>query len=336
MQKSVRNERPEASQPVISVVIEGFNESREQGTADRTVEALRAQDYPLNRVELILVGSSEQVEEWRALLESPAPFHAVRTIAAGGDLYYALKNKGSLAATGRIIAFTDSDVYPVKTWLSAIVDTIEGGADVSVGLTLFKDAGSWRGTSLLRQMAVSCTFGYILGPVADGRRVVRGFMDHNVALRAEVFRGANYRTEFGRVIASPLLFRRLEGEGRRIGFSSKQAVAHYFAWKYWLRNILFRYGFEVYRLRRVDPKYPNQWIRRFGPLEPVATLFWHMALDVPRWLRFSREWGLAAPVAVLCLPALVVVSGVGRVMEMAGMYATMCAPEAMARWASTV
>jgi glycosyltransferase involved in cell wall biosynthesis len=322
--------------PVISIVVEGYNEERQQGTADNTVQALREQDFPQDQVQLILAGSSLQAQEWQPLVENPRPFHSIKVVAADGESYYALKNRGAQEADGEIVAFTDSDVYPVRTWVSAIVSAIRQGADVSVGLSLFKDEDRWQATSILRAMAVSCTFGYILGPGTRAGVELRGFMDHNVALRVELVSGNRYRTEFGRVISSPLLFRQLRLQGLQIRFSPRQAVVHYFAWPYWLHRLHFRYGFEVHQLRRLDPDYPNQWIRRMGPFEPVVTLFWHMLLDVPRWFRFSRARGISMPLAAGSLPVLVLISGISRSAEVFGMYATMLAPRAMARWASTV
>jgi glycosyltransferase involved in cell wall biosynthesis len=322
--------------PVISVVLEGYNQEKNQGTANNTIYALRQQDFPLEQVQVILAGSSPQVEEWLALCANPAPFHSIKAVAVDGGSYYALKNRGAEEADGEIIAFTDSDVYPVRTWITAIVSAIRQGADVSVGLSLFKDAHGWQARSLPRAMAVSCTFGYILGPRGAHGATLRGFMDHNVGARADIVRKARYRTEFGRVIASPLLFRELERGGCEMRFSRNQSIAHYFGWFYWVRSLHFRYGFEVHRLRRLDPGYPNQWIRKAGPLEPVATLFWHMMLDIPRWLRFGRARGMSVPMTAICLPALVMISGIARTAEMFGMYATMLAPRSMARWVATV
>ncbi len=324
------------NRPTISIVLEGFNEIRERGTANRTIEALRRQDFPLDQVELIVVGTSEQAGEFAALAQDPSPFAAVRLIPADGATYYMLKNRGAALAEGEIIAFTDSDVYPVSTWISSIVNRIRGGADVSVGVSLFKDANGWTAGSIFRKMAVACTFGYILGPPAEDGLEVRGFMDHNLALKAELFREQQYRTEFGRVIASPLLFRNLKLRGLQIRLAERQAVVHYFDWVYWVWKLHFRFGYEVFRLRRLDPHYPNQWIRKAGPLEPLVTIGWHMLLDLPRWLRFCRVRGISRPVAWLCFPALVTISGVARTSEAVGMYATMLWPEPMARWAESV
>ena len=322
---------------LVSVVIEGYNESRSLGTAENTMDALKRQDFPLDQVEVILLGSPGQAKAWKETYSRPAPFFAVKTVTAEGAHYYALKNRGAAMAAGEIIAFTDSDVYPKPTWLSSIVESIGNGADVSVGLSLFKRAKRLDSTSVLRQIAVSITFGYILGKTRDGGLPeVRGFMDHNVALRAEIFRRLQYRTDLGRVMASPLLFRALTHEGARITLHPRQQIVHFFSWGYWLSKLHFRYGYEVFRLRRIDRDYPDQWIAQTGPFEPLVTMMWHMLLDLPRWLRFSkllgigpiRRWGL--------LPMVVVLSTVARAAEMAGMYATMLAPDAMRQWAESV
>lgn len=327
--------------PRISIVIEGYNESKDQGVADDTIAALTAQEHPLDSVELVLVGSAEQAATWARRFADPAPFALVTAVAAEGESYYGLKNRGAQLARGEIIVFTDSDVRPIPTWLGAIVEAMDAGADVSVGISLFKDADGWNARSLWRWMAVSITFGYILGPIRDGSLpwpevTVRGFMDHNVAIRAAWFKTAQYQTEFGRVIASPLLFRALKQAGARIVLHPKQRIVHYFKWAYWLHKLHFRYGYEVYRLRRLDPQYPAHWIARTGPLEPLVTWVWHVLLDAPRWLRFSRLMDMPAPLRLLTLPAAMVLSVVARGAEVFGMIATMIAPERMRRWAESV
>jgi len=322
--------------PTISIVLEGFNESRERGTSDNTIGALRQQDFPLGEVELILVGSAHQTEEWAPLCENPQPFCAVKAIAADGATYYELKNKGASEATGEIIAFTDSDVFPERSWISSIVANMRGGGDVSVGLSLFQDEGGWTAKSIFRQMAVSCTFGYILGPDHGEGVVVRGFMDHNVEMKAEVLEQQKYRTDFGRVLASPLLFRELQRQGCKIRFAGKQAVVHHFGWFYWLQKLHFRYGYEVYRLRRLDQHFPNPWIGKTGIFEPLVTMAWHILLDVPRWFRFCRAREIASWKAWMLLPFLVALSTTARATEVLGMYSTMLRPESMARWAESV
>jgi len=157
-------------------------------------------------------------------------------------------------------------------------------------------------------------------------------MDHNAGFRAEVFRRHRYRTDLGRLLGAPLLYRRLAEAGERIELQPDQRVVHYFAWRYWV-PLHVRYGHEVYRLRRLDESYPNQWIARSGILEGALTMAWHMLLDVPRWFRFSRLLGLTPARRVGLLPLLIGVSGLARGAEMVGIYATMLDHERVARWA---
>lgn len=327
--------------PLVSVVIEGFNESQEQGFADNTMAALKLQDYPLDRVEIILVGSRAQSAEWQeSYCNDPAPFLSVKTVAADDALYYRLKNLGAQQATGEIIVFTDSDVCPKPTWISAFVEGIQSGADVSIGISLFKDLNGWTSRNILHKITVCITFAYILGKIFEHKRgqipnmEIRGFVGHNVAMRTEVFRQSQFSTEFGRLIASPLLFLSLVKQGYDVVLHPKQQVVHFFEWGYWVR-LHYRFGYEVYQLRRLDKTYPNQWITKLGWLEPVATMLWHMLLDMPRWFRFSRLLEMPVLVRLGLFPVVVVLSTIARGAEMFGMFSTMRSPAAMKQWAES-
>ena len=161
-------------------------------------------------------------------------------------------------------------------------------------------------------------------------------MDHNVALRASVFADHRYRTEFGRTLGAPLLFRALTNAGARIVLQPGQLAVHSFSWRYWLIGLHFRYGYEVYTLRREDRQYPNQWIARTRLLEPVVSMAWHVLLDLPRWFRFSRLVGVHPARRLLLFPLLVSLSLVARGSEMVGIFWTIFAPAAMRRWAESV
>jgi glycosyltransferase involved in cell wall biosynthesis len=325
---------PGRQRPLVSVVIEGYNESRALGTATNTVDALSEQDFPLDRVEVVLVGAPDQVSAWLTERREH-PFYSVKPVPVEDAHYYELKNLGAEAAGGEIVAFTDSDVFPRRRWLSAIVEGFQNGADATCGPSLFKGERACD-TPLLRQVAASITWGWIVGPRTDGRPRARGFMDHNLAVGAGVLRRHPYRTDLGRVLASPLLYRALVDDGRRLELQVEQQAVHYFDWRYWLSGLHFRYGFEVYQLRRMDPQYPNRWIMRTWVFEPVVTMGWHMLLDLPRWWRFGDTLGFGLAKRIALYPALIVLSALARGAEAAGMYGTLIAPERMRRWAETV
>ena len=92
----------------------------------------------------------------------------------------------------------------------------------------------------------------------------------------------------------------------------------------------------MFRLRRLDSDYPNQWISRTSIFEPLVTMAWHMMLDVPRWFRFAGLLGTGPLFRLGFLPLLILLSATARGAEMAGMYATMMAPEKMRKWAENV
>jgi glycosyltransferase involved in cell wall biosynthesis len=327
------------NRPVISVVVEGYNETRDLGTADDTIAALSVQDFPVDQIEVILVGSTEQTRHWEKTYAHKAQFHSVKVVAKDALHYYELKNEGAEIAAGDIIAFTDSDVRPRETWVSAIVSGIEGGANVTVGPSLFHKRSGFplSPESSVMRAAASITWGWILGKRQHGAiPQARGFMDHNVALQSDAFRAHQYRTEFGRVIASPLLYRELVNAGLRVVVSPGQQAAHHFSWRYWLIGLHFRYGNEVFRLRRLDPEFPNQWISRTSIFEPLVTMAWHMMLDVPRWFRFTGILGAGPGYRWGFLPLLVLMSAAARCAEMMGMYATIVAPEKTRKWAENV
>ena len=185
--------------PLTCVVIEGYNESKEQGVADDTMAALAGQDYPLDRVHVVLVGSDDQVREWREKFAQGYPFASVVFIEAEGASYYELKNRGARAVPeAEVIAFTDSDVRPARRWLSSIVGAIEAGADVSVGLSRFRYGTGCGPDDPLLLAAALVTFGWIVGrPGADGWPRAQGFLAHSVGFRASVFRDHPYRTDMG-------------------------------------------------------------------------------------------------------------------------------------------
>jgi glycosyltransferase involved in cell wall biosynthesis len=325
--------------PVVSVIVEGYNETRDLGKAVNTIKALQQQDFPAHQVEIILMGNGEQVKQWEACYAQNSPFWGIRAVEAERLTYLQLKNRGAQFASADILAFTDSDVCPHSTWLSSLVEGIRAGGDVSIGLSLFKSATSWEWNRATRLAAASITWGWVVGKEIDhARNLPRpvGFMDHNFGLRVETFRRHQYNTKFGRLCGAPLLTKSFLDGGEKLVLQPRQRVTHYFSWFYWLKCLHFRYGYEVFMLRRLNDQYPNQWISRTKVFEPVMTMMWHILLDVPRWFRVSRLLDIHPVRRVLLLPLVVSMSCVARLTEMAGMYWTMVAPEAMRKWAESV
>lgn len=100
---------------MISVIVPVFNTGP---YLDRLVEALLGQEYPREHFELLFVdnGSSDNSVEFLGR------YPEIRVLHESERGSYAARNRGLREARGEIIAFTDSDCFPVPGWLASIDD----------------------------------------------------------------------------------------------------------------------------------------------------------------------------------------------------------------------
>ena len=317
-----------APDPLISVVIEGYNDSIDLGSALETVGCLEKQRYPLERIEVILVGSKKQAEYWGKRLVGNRPggkrgFLRIEAVGADGAHYYQLKNLGVQHSTGEIVAFIDSDALPNADWLRRIATGITSGAAVVAGITLFRwENGSRRFAGFLTA-AASISWGFIVGDPP------RGFLSHNAAFRRVDFERIRYREDLGRTCAGSFLHESLIQQELPIRFQPEQRVYHAFNFRWWITRLHVRFGHEVHLLRRLNPQARHRWVRRLGPLEPLASMAWHMALDLPQWFRFSKALGWSVPARIAYVPVVLPLSLAARGAEAVGMYATLFSPRRM-------
>lgn len=304
----------------MSIIVEGYNEKLSFESID-TLKGLKRQTFPLDQVELILVGDSQQAGRWRET-GARSPFFGVKVVAADGAHYFQLKNLGAQAASGEILVFTDSDVYADANWLATIVEGIRKGAEVVGGVTLF---GSKGGRSRSHPVLLAA------GSITWGGNV---FQAHNVGIRADTFRRHRYRVDLGRTGAGYLQYRELARSGARMVLQPEQRVWHSFTPRWWLL-VNVRYGYESMLLRRLDESWPHRWVAKTSVFEPLLTTLWRIALDVPQWFRYGRRVGLRMRTRVVLLPLLVAMSVVARGLQMVGMYASLLAHRRMKQFAES-
>lgn len=325
---------PTEERPLVSVVIEGYNELQLATSVTEVLDGLAKQDYPLDRIELIMIGSEAQYRDWIQMTAETAPFSRVESVEAEGALYYVLKNKGAERARGDIIAFIDSDVYPHRSWVSSIVEAVEAGADVTAGVSVFRDRTRLKTPPAILQTAASISFGHVIGEENDSNGTAAwGMVAHNLALRADVFRAHPFETELGRNAGIALLHATLRRSGARIMLVPGQRVEHSFSPGWFLYPFHMRVGWEEYVLRRRSPGDPNRWLMRAGPLEPLVGLPWYVALDARAWFRYSRQLGLGRGGRWARLPVLLPLSLAARTAGVVGMYAAMLRPAKSRDWA---
>ena len=233
------------------------------------------------------MGSKKQAEYWGKRLVGnrlggKRGFLRIEAVGADGAHYYQLKNLGVQHSTGEIVAFIDSDALPNADWLRRIATGITSGAAVVAGITLFRwENGSRRFAGFLTA-AASISWGFIVGDPP------RGFLSHNAAFRRVDFERIRYREDLGRTCAGSFLHESLIQQELPIRFQPEQRVYHAFNFRWWITRLHVRFGHEVHLLRRLNPQARHRWVRRLGPLEPLASMAWHMALDLPQWFRFSK------------------------------------------------
>ena len=304
--------------PEISINIEGYNETLEIGALEETLAALRAQLYPLDRVEVLLIGSSAQIKHWAAYEANPAPFAAIRAIDAGESRYYALKNRGARESAADILVFIDSDIAPLPGWLGSLVAAINAGATATCGPSLFRDGSLESSRRLPLLVAAAISWGFIVGK--GGR--ASGFLSHNLGFQRDAFERIGFREEFGRTLAGSVLLDEMNGAGIQPVFVPEQRVAHAFQWRWWFTRLHVRFGHEVYLLHRLNFRVVSRYARFLGPLDAIATPCWHVLLDFPKWWRYSGVLGVPLIKRLAGLILVLPCSFLARGGEMAGMVRT--------------
>lgn len=98
--------------PFVSVVIPVW---ADQERLESCLEALKGQDYPAERMEVIVVDNGSGDEPARL----GARFPQIRFVEEGTPGSYKARNRGIQLARGEILAFTDSDCIPAADWIAS-------------------------------------------------------------------------------------------------------------------------------------------------------------------------------------------------------------------------
>lgn len=316
--------------------MEAYNEEQTAlAEHPEAVEHLLAQDFPLDQVELVLVGGKKQLEDWKEIPASWNRFGRVRVAPMDSDQthYWEQKNFGANTAEGDIVAWVDSDVKAEPTWLAAMVATIDAGADVSVGPSLF--AHDWLDShSPLLLAAASVSWGFVLGIHSkEGKPIANSLLSHNAGIRREVAQQLSYQT--GRQsFQSSVFYRDLVNRGFKVAYSPGQRAAHQMTFWWWVTRRHFRTGWETENARKQKVTWPTvKAFEKLPLLEPLVVYCGMMLRDSLLWFSFRRVTGVSAIGSWLILPLIFVVSSIARGAETVGRYCFMIAPERSARQA---
>jgi O-antigen biosynthesis protein len=110
--------------PKVSVVVCSYNGA---ATLEKCLQSLVCLDYPNLEVILVDDGSTDHTPE------IAARFPVIRCIRQENRGLSAARNAGAEAATGDIVAYTDSDCVPDETWLRYLVAAMQDQKVAAVG-----------------------------------------------------------------------------------------------------------------------------------------------------------------------------------------------------------
>jgi glycosyltransferase involved in cell wall biosynthesis len=315
--------------PLVSIVIEGYNEEC-NGLAPLpdTLVGLLQQDFPLKQAEILLLGSAEQIDHWKTLNPGGEAFGQVRLIPVDPEdfHYWQVKNIGAELAQSEIVALIDSDALPERRWLSSLVKSIQNGADVSVGPSLYR---SPRRAPYSPWMLVAAftSWALVLARTSRKEPQVGCIMAHNVGLRRCVFLQHPFRP-IRRSFCSALMYFELVRSGVKLSFEPEQKVAHAMTLRWWLGRRHFRTGWETYIARTVDKDWPRiPALEKIKFIEPVVLRMSLVIRDARHWFRFATVVGLNRRRTIFLFPLALLASVATRTAEMVGMYAVLLAPK---------
>jgi len=114
--------------PLVSVIIPVKDGAK---TIDKLLLALQKQDYPEEKMEIIVVDNGSSDDTVGIVKKYP---WALLEYETGMASSYAARNKGISAARGEILAFTDADCLPEKDWVkNGVRDLQQTQADMIGG-----------------------------------------------------------------------------------------------------------------------------------------------------------------------------------------------------------
>jgi cellulose synthase/poly-beta-1,6-N-acetylglucosamine synthase-like glycosyltransferase len=188
--------------PFVSVVIATRNRER---LLSETLRSLVAQDWPRDRFDII-VADNGSTDGTRAVVDAVAmrpDAPAVRYLyVARPGKSFAVNAAIELAARADIVAFTDDDVRPERTWIASLCRAFtETGADFVAGriFPLWEvDPPLWMSPAMYGVLAIPDNGEQRLPITADEQRVVP--IGANMAARAGVMaRIGGLRTDLGKL-----------------------------------------------------------------------------------------------------------------------------------------
>lgn len=226
--------------PLVSIIIPTYNSIH---TLKYTLQSCLNQDYPENKLEIIVVDDGSTDGTRKVVLEFP-----VKYIHQNNRGPASARNRGWMAAQGEIVCFTDSDCIPHRMWVQTLM---KGFTNDDIGAV----AGSY-GIANNNIILANCIHEEIMERHGRMPNEVCAFGSYNVAIKRDILKkiggfNENYRIASGE--DNDLSYRILKA-GYKICFARYALVAHYHPerlFKYLKEQ--FRHGYWRMKLYRAHP-----------------------------------------------------------------------------------
>ena len=155
----------------------------------RLLEHLRYQTLPLSELRELVITHGGITPKDQAALEKAAGRSILFVQVPDGTSYYEAKNIGFEATTAEVVAFGDSDCWPVPEWLERLFQPFTLTGPDGQPIQVVAGRTTYRG-DLLGIAATTIDFMYFQSPLAAG--CTRNFYANNVAFRREGFAARKY------------------------------------------------------------------------------------------------------------------------------------------------
>lgn len=271
---------PASPPPTVSVVLETDSvHPSDTLTITDCLAALAHQDYPAERIELIVVDGGK-VPQLATMVGSRFP--SARILDCPGGTKFEQKNLGTKGASGEIVAFLDADCAAAPDWVSTVVEYLAAAPPDVAGVQGVTELD--RGF-LSREVSALL---YGIRTTGRGRDAGRLVTD-NLAFRREVLRRFSFEHASFSTVVDSLLLQRLRQAGYRVLLCDRLRMIHGYpgSWRVGLPWFFLRawaVGYFMVRTRQLEPEF------RGSALVRIAGLGWPVVVGAKLCRDLAQVW----------------------------------------------
>ncbi len=194
--------QPQVSSPQVSIIVAARNEA---ANLPHLLQALRAQDYPAERVEVVIADDCSEDNSLEILAQAARDWPGLQVVSITSPEPGWSPKKWALQqavarSRGEWLLLTDADCRPGPTWLTTLARAFpEEGVGMVIGPAPLTWAGRqtiWRRALLLESNSMDA-----LAAAGLGRGLALTCTGRNLALRRETFDAVGGYTDIARFIS---------------------------------------------------------------------------------------------------------------------------------------